>query len=263
MAVDEKRYRKTRTKGKPIVFFERERWVQMKDLSDGTYYISDFGRVARLNPQGIFHELKKTYFCKAYYVSIEIDENDGVHTRKRVSGLVLKYFVGGANKMRRIEHLNGDKEDCRLSNLRWRKGFIDKVDLDYLNRVNTSKMSEESTIVTEFLKTDDCSKIFELLYSYNPLIRYMDFRMNTKYIKNNDIETFYITVIDKIKAGEFKPNVKHREIITFKTFLMNSFREVAYRYKSMREFAAKSHWIVDNFAAQDFSEVEEHLKYAV
>lgn len=242
---EEKRYRKKRNEGKPIVFLKDERWIQMKDLSDGSYYISDFGRVSRLNPQGIFHEIKQSFFCKSYYVSIEIEGKDRkVHTRKRVGKLVLNYFVGGVGSVsdkRRYIHLNGDKSNCRLTNLRWRKGFIDDVDFKFLSEINATKMSEESIIIRNYLITEDVKPIFELLKEYESLLRYKDFMNNTKYLKNNDFIGFCLIIIDKLKEGKFKPNVKHKEIISFRNFVTSTFVSTSYQYRTMREFNLFEH----------------------
>lgn len=231
---EEHKYHKVKSKGRPIVFMANERWVQMKDLADGSYYISDYGRVSRLNPQGIFHELKQSMHCKSTYVSIEFDNK--VHTRKRVGRLVLKYFVGGEKEKRRYVHLNGDKYDNRLVNLRWCKGFVDDVDYNFLNRINTSRMASESQIVRTFLLTEEPAPLFELIDSYKPLIRYIDYHNNTNYLKANDYIGFILIVMDRIKEGKFKPNVRHKELVTFKNFVVSVFRDISYKYNSIREF---------------------------
>lgn len=240
---EEKRYRKKRTEGKPIEFFKNERWVQMKDLADGTYFISDFGRVSRLNPQGIFHEIKQSFFCKSYYVSIEIEGKEKkVHTRKRVGKLVLKYFVGGAIEKRRYIHLDGDKSNNRLDNLRWRKGFIDDIDFKYLSEINVSKMSDESIIVRNFLISEEVEDVFKLLKDYESLLRYKDYMNNTKYFKNNDFIGFCLIIIDRLKEGQFKPNIKHKELISFKNFVSSTFVSISYQYQAIREFNLSEHF---------------------
>ncbi|MDB0601097.1 hypothetical protein PL373_08045 [Tenacibaculum maritimum] len=150
--------------------------------------------------------------------------------------MVLKYFVGGAIERRRVVHLNNDLSDCRLSNLRWRKGFIDDVDYKFLSEINTSKMSNNSLVVRDFLITEDIKPLFDLLKDYEKLLRYKDYLNNTYYLKNNDFIGFCLIIVDRLKEGQFKPNIKHKEVVSFKDFICSTFVTVAYQYKSMREF---------------------------
>lgn len=235
--IEEKKYIKNDTKCNPIDFNPKERWLQMKDLSDGSYFISSFGRVMRLNKQGVFHEIKKALFCKSIYVSIEFNRGNSIsYSRKRVGKLVLKYFVGGATQNRRYVHLDGDIKNCKLKNLRWKKGFISDIDIEYLSKLPNEKLNNKSLIVKDFLLTNDAKNIFSLLESYKRILKYIDVMNKTNYLKSNDYMSFCLIVIEEIKTGGFKPNVEGKETISFDNYIKNLFRNISYNNRKTREF---------------------------
>ncbi|PKH51888.1 hypothetical protein CXF68_14865 [Tenacibaculum sp. Bg11-29] len=353
---EEKKYTKIMNECTPILFNRKERWIQMLDLADGSYFVSNYGRIMRFNNQGIFHEIKQANFCNSYYVSIEFNgENRKVYARKRVGKLVLKYFVGGATGRRRYTHINGDLTDssllnlkwnkgndfdfdlihkklktqrhanfivfnkyerwkriqhladksyfisdlgrvmrfnnhgiftrfttkiikghlsvyfhkqsirvgklilkyftgsknidhriyiyldknpnnCTLNNIRWRKGFIDKVDVEYLTKLPVNRLCEENILVKNFLLTNDAKNIFTLLDKYKKLVTYLDYANKTFYLRYNDYMSFCLIIIERLQAGEYKPNIKEKEIISFEKFIQNSFLEISYHYLNTREF---------------------------
>lgn len=56
-----------------IEFNPRERWKAMPDVADGTYFVSDFGRVMRLNGHGVFKQCIYHVFQGKVYVAIEVE----------------------------------------------------------------------------------------------------------------------------------------------------------------------------------------------
>ncbi len=69
-------------------------------------------------------------------------------------------------------------------------------------------MSKESIVVRNFLITEEVGPILELLSRFKGLVWYQDDVKGTKYFKRSDYMDFCLVVIDLIKEGKFKPNVK-------------------------------------------------------
>ncbi len=225
----------------PVAFIEftpNERWRNMKNLSDGTYYISDKGRIMRLNPYGIFNEINKHMFENAWYVSIEYSNtNRPIHKRHNIARLVLQYFTGGDynSGRRRFIFVDGDKGNCRLSNLRWKTGFANGVDFWYLRKLKDSTLNTDDRIVKRFLLTDDLKALINLILHKEPLIRSIDFKKRCDYFKHNDYMDFVLLIRDKILQGNYKPkrdNYKNKN--SFTNFIAFVFSIEAYNFSKER-----------------------------
>lgn len=234
---EEKKYKKAITKCTTYIEFNNsERWKPMPDLSDGSYFVSDLGRIMRLNANGIFNENKTHLFENEYYVRIETEgEKRKLHKRIKVGRLVLRYFVGGNRERRRYAYIDGCKSNCRLDNLRWKSGFVDEVDFNYLSKLNTYKMTSESIVVKDFLITKNVGSIIELIQSKEKLIRYIDYTINCKYFQHNDYMDFVLLIIDRVNNGGFKPKEnKYTYPNQFKNYIVGVFKNEAYKFAKNR-----------------------------
>lgn len=90
---------------------------ELKPIPDfPDYLISKNGRVFRIQSGGDLRELKH-YFSKGYRKVWLNEHCKG--SQHRVHRLVLGAFVGPCPPGYEGAHLNGDRADCRLENLRW------------------------------------------------------------------------------------------------------------------------------------------------
>jgi hypothetical protein len=87
--------------------------VFKKVEANPTYSVSNMGRVR--------NDLKQTFLkgevMRNGYVCVKIRCNDGVRRNKTIHRLVAKAFLGDSEL--HVDHLNGDKQDNRLSNLEY------------------------------------------------------------------------------------------------------------------------------------------------
>ena len=235
----ERAYKEQSIEAQFLRFQSDERWRNMKDLSDGSYYISDKGRVMRLNPYGIFSEIGRHQFEGAWYVTIEY-KNDKKTTNKRhnIARLVLNHFVGGDSPSgrRRFIYLDSNKINCRLSNLRWKNGFANGVDFWYLRKVKDSSLNKDDKIVKKFLLTDDIKALFELIFKKENLIKSIDFKSGCEYFEYNDFMDFVMIIRDRILEGGYKPvSSNYNKPNRFTNFVAAIFKNESYKFAKERK----------------------------
>ncbi len=90
-----------------------ERWLPVRDWAD-LYEVSDHGRIRSLRRGGRVLRPKLT----SGYPTIQLSL-DGVQVTRYIHQLVLEAFVGPRPDRCEVRHLNGDRRDVRLANLRW------------------------------------------------------------------------------------------------------------------------------------------------
>lgn len=85
-----------------------------KDIDgfDGKYQVSSWGRVRSAN--GIL----KPYKNKKGYLKVGLAKN-GKSNKKRVNRLVAIAFIPNPNDYPVVDHIDGNKENNSVSNLRW------------------------------------------------------------------------------------------------------------------------------------------------
>ena len=96
---------------------------------EGLYEVSDVGEVRgldrevntniRLNKKRIIKGkvLKKRVGTKGYY-AVDLCK-DGKVTRTNIHRIVAEAFIPNPKNLRVVNHINGDKQDNRISNLEW------------------------------------------------------------------------------------------------------------------------------------------------
>ncbi len=102
-----------------VKYLINEQWLPIKEY-EGLYEISNYGRVRSLNYR--LKGKRKILKCHArlgYYMKTSLVK-DGVRKYYRVHRLVAQAFLPppteGENQ---VEHINTDKRDNRVQNLRW------------------------------------------------------------------------------------------------------------------------------------------------
>lgn len=80
----------------------------------GSYYVTACGRVFNK-----YHGMEmKRYFCKNSYVYVFLHKVNKRHSRT-VHSLVMEAFVGKPPRNKEINHKDGNKHNCNLSNLEY------------------------------------------------------------------------------------------------------------------------------------------------
>lgn len=108
----------------PVYFEKRERWRQVKGFP--CYVVSNFGRVMRSRPSYNCHGGISTYVGKILsrtelatgYLSVGLRKGD-IQKRIAVHQLVMRAFVGICPAGYEVNHEDGNKKNCRLSNLEY------------------------------------------------------------------------------------------------------------------------------------------------
>lgn len=238
MIPEEKKYENKKVAASSFIeFTPKERWRQMKDISDGSYFVSDYGRIMRLNPRGIFNEISPHIFDNEFYIPVEHNYKGRKNCNKRirVAKMVLKYFAGGSKDNRFITFLDGDKCNPKLSNLRYRTGFINGIDYKYLGKIDGCKVCDSSRIVIRFLFTEKPEKLIKLIASFKNYILKLDSVWSVGYFNHYEYIDFILDVIDDIKKGGYKPTQnKYTNPQKFKKYIKNVFAKKAYVYSKSK-----------------------------
>lgn len=119
-----------------------------KDIEgyEGLYQISNLGRVKSLNYRNTKREQNiKLTVCKGYYMARLY--KDGKSKRYQVSRLVAKAFIPNPKNKLQVDHINGDKLNNNLLNLRWVSPRENILGYGYKQRIETlKKISKEKGI---------------------------------------------------------------------------------------------------------------------
>ena len=92
---------------------EIEFWRSI-DGFEGKYDVSSFGRVRNVRTGDVL----KPYENEKGYLKVGLYKNGKSH-KKRVNRLVARAFIDNPYELPDVDHLNGDKQDNRASNLQW------------------------------------------------------------------------------------------------------------------------------------------------
>lgn len=80
---------------------------------EGSYQVSSHGRIRNSSGQ-----ILKPYENKKGYLKIGLCKN-GKNHKKRINRLVAMAFIENPNGLPQVDHLNGNKQDNRVTNLQW------------------------------------------------------------------------------------------------------------------------------------------------
>ncbi len=92
-----------------------------KTIGDWPYAISDKGRVMRLTKVHGTRpgKILKPLYLKDGYVSVYFSDGARIRKRKPIHRLVLETFLSPCPPGKQANHINGIRDDNRLSNLEW------------------------------------------------------------------------------------------------------------------------------------------------
>jgi hypothetical protein len=135
---------------------ELEEWRDIKGY-EGRYQVSNLGRVRSLmthiSSHGVKHEIYKTIIFKPGYCGRNGGYEcvglmkDGKRNRHRIHRLVAEAFIPNPNNLPMVDHINRNKSDNRVENLRWCDGLTNRRNCDY-NRFFT--IDGETKILTDW-----------------------------------------------------------------------------------------------------------------
>lgn len=221
-------------------------------------FISSKGRVLSLNVNGYFNE-RIPFITKSGSLQVSYIQDNGKPKTEIVSYMVLKAFVGGYYKQRRVNYINGDKTDCSLVNLEWLDGFQNGIDTKYLLSLKDKN-----------LEIGDLYIKYYLLYQNEWLLmRYiMTSKMYFKKILNDDFknivdddtlfEEIYNRAKKDIDEGKYIPlsiysrKYKKREDNRLIYFLRVKCLDFLYSYQKVTDY------MVDRYSKEEYIEIDDY-----
>ena len=89
-----------------------EIWTEIKDF-EGLYWVSTWGRVKNSRDQIISQYDNYKGYPKVYLFK------KGKRYKKRVNRLVAMAFIPNPNNLPQVDHMDGNKQNNSVTNLRW------------------------------------------------------------------------------------------------------------------------------------------------
>jgi hypothetical protein len=84
-------------------------------------------------------------------VRVTDPEEPSKYKQLNVAHLVLSAFVGGYYYQRNVNYKDGNRSNCKLSNLEWKSGFQNGIDYEYLSNLNDDKMEYGDIVAKKVL----------------------------------------------------------------------------------------------------------------
>ena len=89
-----------------------EEWRSIEGHTD--YHISSYGRI-----KGVFGKILNPYISKRGYYVVNLHLGEGKQIQKNIHRLVAETFLPNPNNLECVDHINRNRLDNNISNLRW------------------------------------------------------------------------------------------------------------------------------------------------
>jgi len=135
--------------------------ISWNGIVDG-YYISEYGVVFRKLVSGKYKPLKpKKNRQKRNVVLLKTVENK--YRAVLVSSIVMEHFIGGYYKKRKMVHIDGDLNNCSISNLKWARGFEMSIDNSYFKTIDTLNFRLDDKLAVNYMLNGGLDKLYNIL----------------------------------------------------------------------------------------------------
>lgn len=156
---------------------EKEIWLPIKEY-ENLYEISNLGRIKSLIKKGSsIEKIKKNGFdVNTGYINVQLRKNN-IPLTKRVHRMVAIAFIPNPLNKPCVNHKDGDKKNCKVSNLEWmtysentlhsfKNGLQKKIfgNKNYITKLKDSDVIE----IRDLIKKQISNKEIALLYKVNP-----------------------------------------------------------------------------------------------
>jgi hypothetical protein len=186
-----------------------ELWKPIENLYDDfklrNYFISNYGRVFFLNGKGTFREVNPEINVRNKRHIVRLYNYENKSREVLLDRLVLQVWVGGFYKRREVLHKDGNIYNNKLSNLKWKHGFDNGIDLKYLSSLKDDLLTEGNKSVKHYLLSSDIKYLYELI-NKNKGLFYLIFKENNILSSYEDfIKELPFIFKEHLDKGRLKP----------------------------------------------------------
>jgi len=229
-----------------------ENWVKIKLDTEFNYEVSDLGRIR------ILETPSKTKYYKTFVggtgvLLVSIKKSKGKSVLKYVNKLVLSSFYGGYYKQRKVKHINGLLEDCRLDNLEWGSGFKKGICLSSVKKIKNNDLDLEGIDIKDYLLTKNLNHLQNIINRSRGLwyVVLRDYKCG--YLVEDFMSEILITIKHRVDNGVFTPYCGKR----LKGYIY--FKIKYWRIDYLRRIGAGKEVVVTDWVAEKFMVREPNL----
>lgn len=181
-----------------------ETWKDIKGY-EGLYKISKLGNIKSIARKGNWHEIiLKPQINKYGYLVVLLCKN-GKQRRKAIHRLLAETFIPNPEKLPTVDHINRDKLDNRICNLRWASYHMQSI-----NKDNTYTPQNLKQYIKKG-KENPKSK---------PVLQY-------------DLQGKFIAEYGGIREAERKTNIKSQNIVSCCKGVLHKTKNFVWKYKEV------------------------------
>lgn len=246
-----------------------EIWVKANLGTDLKYEVSNYGRVKRwhkrikensniLNPT-ISRTGHKT-------VAISINKNGRFLScaNRHINSIVLSsFYLNTYYKWRQITHIDGDKLNCSLENLKWKRGFPGSIDMELVHNTRDEDLDYCGVMIKKYLITRNTLYIQNMIDNCKGLIYlvFKDYKATRLY--REYLNGVIITLKHKLDKGRFIHTEKGIRVyikLQAKYWLFDYFKKNSIVDTPEYIFEKQRYKNTKNIEIGDFDNIEDEIK---